>query len=55
MPFIRVAMTLNKHKDNSLNYFKHRITNAVVEGTNDKIKMLKLQVYGFRDIEYFKL
>lgn len=55
MPFIRVGMTLNKHKDNILNYFKHRITNAVVEGTNNKIKTLKRQVYGFRDMEYFKL
>lgn len=55
MPFIRVGMTLNKHKDNILNYFKHRITNAVVEGTSNKIKTLKRQVYGFRDMEYFKL
>ncbi len=55
MPFIRVGMTLNKHKDNILNYFKHQITNAVVEGTNNKIKTLKRQVYGFRDMEYFKL
>lgn len=55
MPFIRLGLTLNKYKDQILNYFKHRITNAVVEGTNNKIKTLKRQAYGYRDMEYFKL
>ena len=54
-PFIRLGVTLNKYKKQILNYFKHHITNAVVEGTNNKIKTLKRQVYGFRDMEYFKL
>lgn len=53
--FIRLGMTINKYKDQILNYFKHRITNAVVEGTNNKIKTLKRQAYGYRDMEYFKL
>jgi len=54
-PFIRLGLTLNKYKDQILNYFKHHITNAVVEGTNNKIKTLKRQAYGYRDMEYFKL
>ena len=54
-PFIRLGLTLNKYKDQILNYFYHRITNAVVEGTNNKIKTLKRQAYGYRDMEYFKL
>ena len=54
-PFIRLGLTLNKYKEQILNYFKHRITNAVVEGTNNKIKTLKRQAYGYRDMEYFKL
>lgn len=54
-PFIRLGTTLNKHKDQILNYFKYHITNAVVEGTNNKIKTLKRQAYGYRDMEYFKL
>lgn len=53
--FVRLGMTINKFKDQILNYFKHQITNGVVEGTNNKIKTLKRQVYGFRDMEYFKL
>jgi len=54
-PFIRLGMTINKYKDQILNYFKHHITNAMVEGINNKIKTLKRQAYGFRDMEYFKL
>lgn len=54
-PFISLGMTLNKYKDQILNYFKHRITNAVTEGTNNKIKTLKRQAYGYRDMDYFKL
>ncbi len=34
---------------------EHRITSAQVEGTNNKIKVLNRQAYGFRDIEFFKL
>ena len=54
-PLARLGKTIDKYKDQILNYFKHRITNAVVEGTNNKIKTLKRQAYGYRDMEYFKL
>ncbi|MBL7190700.1 transposase, partial [bacterium] len=30
-------------------------TTGKVEGINNKIKTLKRQVYGFRDMAYFKL
>jgi len=33
----------------------HRYTNAVAEGINNKIKVLKRMAYGYRDKEYFKL
>ena len=51
----RVAKTLAAYKSGLLNFFKHGITSAVVEGTNNKIKTLKRQAYGFRDMDYFKL
>ena len=54
-PLARVAKTLAGYKTGLLNYFKYSITSAVVEGTNNKIKTLKRQAYGFRDMEYFKL
>jgi transposase len=54
-PLVKVALTLVNHKKGILNYFPHRITSAAVEGTVNKIKTLKRQAYGFRDMEYFKL
>ncbi len=32
-----------------------RYTNAIAEGINNKIKVLKRMAYGYRDKEYFKL
>ncbi len=51
----RMAKTLDNHRIGLLNYFKHRISNAAAEGINNKIKTMKRQAYGFRDMEYFKL
>ena len=31
------------------------ITNGTIEGINNKIKVLKRQIYGFRNEEYFTL
>jgi len=52
---IKVAMTIVAHKEGILNYFPYRITSGPVEGTNNKIKTIKRQAYGFRDMVYFKL
>uniref|UniRef100_UPI000558A13B transposase n=1 Tax=Desulfobulbus elongatus TaxID=53332 RepID=UPI000558A13B len=38
-----------------LGYYPHKITNGPLEGLNNKIKTLKRQAYGFRNMEYFKL
>jgi transposase len=38
-----------------LAYFRHWITNAVSEGINNKIKVLKRRAYGFHDLRYFML
>ncbi len=51
----KVAQTLAGYRTGLLNYFKHFITNGIVEGINNKIKTLKRQAYGFRDMTYFKL
>lgn len=37
------------------NYFEHRYSSGVVEGTNRAIKGLKWQAYGYKNMEYFKL
>jgi transposase len=51
----RTARTLLEHFKGLLSYFEHRISNAKTEGINNKIKTLKRQAYGYRDMEYFKL
>lgn len=52
---VKVAKTLAGYRTGLLNYFRHPITSAVMEGINNKIKTLKRMAYGFRDEEYFKL
>ena len=51
----RVAKTMAAYKTGLLTYFRHRINNGSVEGLINKIKTLKRQAYGFRDMEYFEL
>jgi transposase len=54
-PLAKVAKSLWRRSEGLLNYFEHRISNGKAEGINNKIKTLKRQAYGFRDMEYFKL
>jgi transposase len=49
------AQTLVQHRRGILNYYKCRITTAALEGTNNKIRTMQRQAYGFRDREFFKL
>jgi transposase len=53
--FKRLAATVDRHRKRLLTYFKHRISTGPLEGLNNKIKVLKRQAYGFRDMDYFKL
>ena len=38
-----------------MNWFKRKVSSAISEGINNKIKRLKRMAYGYKDIEYFKL
>ena len=51
----RVGATVASYRTLILNYFDHPISSAKIEGINNKIKTLKRQAYGYRDMEYFKL
>lgn len=53
--FTRLANTLDAHRKGILAWFRHHITTGPLEGLNNKIKVLKRQAYGFRDMVYFKL
>jgi transposase len=51
----KFANTLSAHRTGILAYFDHRISTGPLEGTNNKIKTMKRQAYGYRDMEFFKL
>jgi transposase len=49
------AKTLRLHAWRILAWYDHPISTGPLEGTNNKIKTMKRQAYGFRDQEYFRL
>ena len=53
-PVIRVARMMKDHLAGVLNYFEHRITNAVAEGLNSKIATIQKMAYGFRNKDHFR-
>ena len=53
-PMKKASRTVMNHFKGILNYFNHRITNAVSEGINSKIQSVKKMAYGYRNLENFK-
>ena len=51
----KMAKTLQLHRRGILNWWTHPINNGRMEGTNNKIKTLNRQAYGYRDEEFFIL
>ena len=47
--------TLRNWWDPILNYFNEHITSGLVEGLNNKVKLIKRRAYGFRNFEHFRL
>jgi len=54
-PLANFAMTLHRYAYGLLNHCDHPISNARLEGLNNKIKVIKRRCYGFHDLEYFAL
>ena len=54
-PVIEAARTLKRHLPGLLAYCKHRITNAVAEGMNSKIQLIKANARGFRNFEKYRV
>ena len=52
---LQIAKTLDAHRSDLLAYYDYPISTGPLEGTNNKIKTMKRQAYGFRDLEFFKL
>jgi transposase len=51
----QMAKTLRVHRSGILTWWRHPINNGRMEGTNNKIKTLNRQAYGYRDEEFFIL
>ena len=51
----KFAKTLRLHVMGILAYYDYPISTGPLEGTNNKIKTMKRQAYGFRDQEFFRL
>jgi transposase len=49
------AATLAKFREGILAYYHYPISTGPLEGTNNKIKTMQRQAYGFRDRAFFKL
>jgi len=52
---IKFAKLLGAYRSGLLAYYDYPISTGPLEGTNNKIKTMKRQAYGFRDILFFKL
>lgn len=53
-PMVKVKNLIVRHKKNLLNYFRHRTTNAVSEGLNSKIQLIKASARGFHSFESYR-
>jgi transposase len=53
-PIKKVALTLKEHLLGLLEYFNHRITNAVTEAFNASIQSIKAAARGFRNFEHYR-
>src|SRR5207248_4987002 len=52
---VKFAATLEEYQEGVLAYYNYPISTGPLEGTNNKIKTMKRQAYGFRDHEFYKL
>ncbi len=54
-PFVELACSIINKMQYILNWFKKKISSAISEGFNNKIKRLKRMAYGYKDVDYFML
>jgi transposase len=52
---VKMGKTMALHHRSILDWYDHPISSGPMEGTNNKIKTMKRQAYGFRDMKFFKL
>lgn len=54
-PFVRMAGTLQRWQQEVLNYWRFPLTNALVEGKHNRLKVVKRRAYGYRNDRTFLL
>jgi transposase len=54
-PLVKMGNTMVKFRFGILAWYDHPISSGPMEGSNNKIKTMKRQAYGYRDKEFFKL
>lgn len=54
-PIAKVAWMIKERFENVVTYIKHGITNAVAEGLNSKIQVLKSAARGFRNFANYRI
>jgi transposase len=52
---MQFAATLEEYQEGILAYYHYPISTGPLEGTNNKIRTMQRQAYGFRDLAFFKL
>ena len=53
--FPKFRKTLSNWMDKIANYFHQRTTSGMVEGINNKVKLIKRRAFGFRNFQNFRL
>lgn len=50
-----IALSFRDKLQYIINWFRKKVSSAISEGINNKIKRLKRMAYGYKDVEYFRL
>ena len=50
-PFVKVAATVRKHRDGILAAVRHGLSNGLIEGLNNKVRLIIRRAYGFHSAD----
>ncbi len=53
--FPNSSATIIRWLGETIAYFKNRTTQGIVEGINNKLKLIKRKAYGFKNFDNFRL
>jgi transposase len=50
-PFVRVARTIRRHQHGNIAFLYLRLTNGLVEGINNRLRMVARRAFGFHSAQ----